>query len=150
MQLIRSSVTGGRRSAAVFAYQRTNDLGEYRFGRLPGDSLYFLAVTGEPWYNQSGSASPDTTLAAAYAPVYYPNTSAASKAAPIALKQGEEARADFSLSTVSSASVTIRHNAPPGTRGTVTLTYEGVAGTTAIQQTQQLLAGFQRPAPVAA
>jgi hypothetical protein len=146
VQLIRSSVTGGRRSATVFAYHRTNDLGEYRFGRLPGDSLYFLAVTSEPWYTQAGLPGPsEAKVAAAYAPIYYPNTSDAFKAAPIALKQGEEARADFSLSTVSNATVTVRHNAPPGMKGTVTLTYDGVAGTFATQQTQQLLVGFQPP-----
>jgi hypothetical protein len=147
VQLIRSSVTEGRRSAAVFAYERTNDLGEYRFGRLPGDTPYFLAVTGEPWYTQSSPADvPGTKVATAYAPIYYPDTGDASKAVSIPLKQGEEARADFRLTTVPNATITIRHDAPSGMKGTLTLGYDGVAGTTATQQSQQLLV-FDRRLP---
>ena len=145
VQLIRSSVTGGRRSATVFGYQRTNDIGEYRFGRLPGDTLYFLAVTGQPWYTQPETGDDSgTKAAAAYAPMYYPNSSDASKAAPIALKQGEEARADFRMTTVPNSTIAVRHNAPPGMKGTLTLTYDGVAGVMATQQAQQLFA-FNRP-----
>ncbi len=147
VQLIRSSVIGGRRSATVFGYQRTDDLGEYRFGRLPGDTPYFLAVTGEPWYTQpeNGDAS-GTKAAAAYAPMYYPNTPDASKAAPVALKQGEEARADFRLSTVPNATIRVLHHAPPGMRGTLALTYDGVAGVTATQQARQVFV-FNRARP---
>ncbi len=147
VQLIRSSVTGGRRSATVFAYQRTNDIGEYRFGRLPGDTQYFLAVTGQPWYTQPDAGdAPGTKAAAAYAAMYYPNTSDATRATAIALKQGEEVRADFRMSTVPNATIAVRHNAPPGMKGTLTLTYDGVAGVTATQQAQQLFV-FDRPRP---
>ncbi len=156
VQLIRANVEAGIRKPAIFAFTRTNDLGEFRFGRLPGDVPYYLAVTGEAWYAQTAGLvsalggtqdPPDAHATAAYAPVYYPNTADPAKATPIVVKPGEEARADFQLRTVANGSVTVRVNGPAGTKGTVTLTYDGVAGTVATQQAQQLTLGFLPPSP---
>ncbi|HYA16368.1 MAG TPA: carboxypeptidase-like regulatory domain-containing protein [Bryobacteraceae bacterium] len=136
VQLIRMSVSGGRRTAATFAFERTNDLGEYRFGRLPGDTAYYLAVTGEP-------SNPQAT--ATFAPVYFPNVPDPAKATPIFVKAGEEALADFALTPAPGANVTVRHDAPQGTSGTISLTYKGVADTIAVQQSAQIVA-FRMPA----
>jgi hypothetical protein len=154
VQLIRANVVNGFRAPAIYAFLRTDDLGDFRFDRLPGNVPYYLAVTGEPWYTQPSTLlaslggtpdPPGAHAAAAYAPLYYPNAADPAKAAPIVVKPGEEARADFRLTTVLNGSVTIRHNGPPGLKGTVTLTYNGVAGTVATQQVQQLAVGFLPP-----
>jgi len=154
VQLIRANVVNGVRAPAIYAFVRTDDLGEFRFGRLPGDVPYYLAVTGEPWYTQTSALAglpgenqdpPGTHAGAAYAPVYYPDVADPAKATPIVVKPGEEARADFRLTTVLNGSITVRHDGPPGLRGTITLTYDGVAGTVATQQAQQLTVGFLPP-----
>ncbi len=146
VQIIRASVVGGLRTPEILGYARTNDLGEYRFSQLAGDSPYYLAVTGEPWYNKPGNANvlttdqPDTSTAraAAYASVYFPNTTDPAKATPVVVKPGQEARADFRLSVVANATVVVRHDAPAGMKGTVSLTYDGVGGTVAFERNQQL------------
>jgi hypothetical protein len=140
VELMRSVVLEGLRSTSVYAFERTNDIGEYRFGTLPGDASYFLSATGEPWYAESDTnGGPVFQTAAAYVPIYYPSTPDPSKAAPILLKPGQEARVDFTLTTVAGANVTVRHDAPPGTSGTLTLSSDGLAGIPVVQQARQLL-----------
>lgn len=139
VQLVRSTIVAGKRTAAVLAYERTDDRGQYRFGHLPGGVQYYLAVTGNPWYSRGNlEDAPGAQAAAAYAPVYYPDTNDPSRATPISLASGQEARADFRLTAVPNATITVKYSAPAGLQGTIGLTSDGVAGTSAFQVSQQL------------
>jgi hypothetical protein len=138
VQLLRSSVRNGHRTTTSARFERTNDIGEYRFGWIPGGARYYIAVTGKPWYGPSGLARESGEHHAAYIPAYYPNTADPARAAPILLKPGEEARADFTLTPVSGATVSVKHDAPVGMNGLLSLRKEGVAGTTAFQEQQGL------------
>jgi len=130
VQLLRSGVVGGLRRVTSVAWDRTNDLGEYRFGRIPAGS-YYLAVTGRPWYSGTGS---DGSAAAAYVPVYYPNATERAQAAPLVVAAGEEARADFNLVTTLGSSVTVKSEAQPGQQCVLGLTTEGIGGTEGFQE----------------
>jgi len=55
VQLIRTSIVAGVRQTAVFRYTRTNDLGGYRLGWIPGGTGYYVTVTGEPWFYEASS-----------------------------------------------------------------------------------------------
>ena len=141
VQLIRSIVRNGSRSAEVMSFVRTDDRGEYRFGHLAGGVAYYLAVSGRPWYavpNVYSGAATAQTASVAYRSQYYPDTSDPAKATPLLLRPGQEASADFRLATTANARLTVRANLPPGIRGTITLSEDGVAGTVAIQQSRQL------------
>src|SRR5690242_20631482 len=73
VQLLQSTVSGGRRMTQSRGWKYTDDRGEYRFGLLTGGS-YMLAVTGTPWYS-TRRAFPDTSEPAlAFVPTYFPNT----------------------------------------------------------------------------
>lgn len=137
VQLIGSTVRGGRRSAGILGWRRTDDLGEYRFDRLAAGVSYYLAVTGEPWYASRGLAAgaTESETQAAYRPAYYPDADDPARAAPITPKPGEEVRADFRLATTSNATVTLHYTPPPGLQGTATLYSDGIAGTSGVQQT---------------
>jgi hypothetical protein len=131
VQLVRSSVVAGRRRVVTAAWDRTNDLGEYRFGPIHGGSFY-LAVTGQPWYSGTGS---DGREKVAYIPVYYPNAADPAQAALLAVPPGEEARADFSLATTPGATLTIKSDVQPAQQCTMALATEGVGGAQGDQQT---------------
>jgi len=93
VQLIRTSIVAGVRQTAVFRYTRTNDLGGYRLGWIPGGTGYYVTVTGEPWFTKRAQMPGVTGVAPesaqAYGPVYYPGTSDASQAAAIKIGPGE-------------------------------------------------------------
>jgi hypothetical protein len=142
VQLLASTVLGGRRNVNTMGWVRTDDRGEYRFGPLRGGS-YFLAVTGTPWHSRNRGHFSELSLmrpqsdappSLAYAPMYYPSTSDISRATPLVLRPGEEARADFSLSVVSGATVTVKHDAPPEGKGLIGLLTEGIGGRDGFQR----------------
>jgi hypothetical protein len=140
LQLVRSSVVAGRRVTTTARWERTNDRGEYRFGGIPGGARYYITVTGEPWY-EKGNAWENSSPAAsvAYLPVYYPNTTEASHALPLALKAGGEEHADFTMRPAAGATLRVSHDAPQGSTGMVSLIYKGLAGTDSFQQQQTLM-----------
>ncbi len=134
VQLVRSSVSAGRRIAVTVRLQRTNDLGEYRFGYIPGGARYYVAVTGQPWYARSNPFARTDEHWEAFTPIYYPNTTDVSRAGPVTLNAGEEVRADFTLTTAVGANVTVRPDTPGGTRGTIALMSDGIAGNEGFQE----------------
>ena len=134
VQLVRSSVVGGRRVTLTARWTRTDDLGEYRFGYIPAGARYYVAVTGKPWYAVNNPIAGNDERSEAFIPIYYPNTTDVSRAAPLILKPGEEVRADFTLTSTPGATVTIKHDAPAGTKGTISLMSDGIAGNEGFQE----------------
>jgi len=133
IQLVRSTVQGGRRIMATAGWGRTDDRGYYRFGRLPG-STYYLAVTGTPWYtNNSGVFRAEAGETKAYLPVYYPAGNDPARAVPIALRPGEDFRADFILRTVPGVTVTVQIPTGLSLTGNLGLVREGLAASDEFQ-----------------
>ena len=143
VQLIAARVTAGRREITTFGWQRTDDRGEYRFGRIVGGT-YYLAVTGTPWYAQRARiGGPDASESMAFAPIYYPNTADPTAAAPLTLRSGEEVRADFTLRAVPGATLTVTYDSPLLPSGTVALVQEGIGGTNGFQR-EERTRGFRQ------
>lgn len=143
IQLVRANTTAGRRVMTTAAWAYTNDLGEYRFGSIAAGTFY-LTANGEPWYEKPGFPNvPDQKNHVSYRTVHYPNVNDASHAAPIVLKPGTEAHADFTFTEAIGAAVTVKYDAPPAFRGSVSLIAEGIGGTDAFQRTSGVFRGEQ-------
>lgn len=126
VQLFVSTMLRGKRSVLYTNYSYTDDRGEYRFGGL-SDGVYYVAVSGMPWYSgRSDGAGPLAHLG--FPATYYPNTREAHSAAPLVLKPGQEATADFgiSVSPVSTLSVVPKGDVEVGV--IVNLLTDGVGG----------------------
>ena len=120
VMLFRQGTETGEQEIIQVAQNSTNDLGRFLFGHLvPG--TYFVAVAAQPWYvqvpqprykiildsdgkrryepmdSQQRERSP---LDVAYPLTYYSGVTDSSEATPIALKPGDRAEADVSLSPV--------------------------------------------------
>jgi hypothetical protein len=112
VRLFRYRYADGRRQLAPAGSAQTNDLGEYRlFGLTPGQ--YYLSVAptrvmtidGRPGAMPIDVAGAEETFAA----TYYPGTADPSRALPIEVRAGEEARGiDVALQQV--RTVTVRGN----------------------------------------
>lgn len=135
IQLVRSSVTAGRRVTATSAWAYTNDLGEFRFGPIVAGS-YYLTANGEPWYLQPAFPGQTATNARppSYRTVHYPNALDPGRAEVLSPKPGEEIRADFTLSEVPGATVTVNYKSPPGFTGTIALIAAGIGSSEAFQR----------------
>ncbi|HVO99626.1 MAG TPA: carboxypeptidase-like regulatory domain-containing protein [Bryobacteraceae bacterium] len=141
VQLIRVSVSLGRKVRSTAAWARTNDLGEYRFGQRTGGT-YYLVATGEPWYSAraqqvrlpgaNSSDAPREPLRS-YPPAYYPGSDA-SGAQPLELAPGAEVTADFQLQTVTGVNVHVHCPHPRGQSVIMYMTSEGVAGVETFQR----------------
>ncbi len=152
LQLLRSSVVAGERRLITMGFQHSDDLGRYRFGRLPSGE-YYLAATGVPWYANSlrvqiaGSANATDTLGSAYAPVFYPNANSPASAAPLRVSDGQELTADFSLSAVpgSDVFVTVADSSSSSDVSSITgelyLSVNGVKGMDAYQTVVTYMGG---------
>jgi hypothetical protein len=144
VQLVRSSVVAGRWITSTFAWAHTNDLGEFRFGRL-GGGTYYLAVTGAPWHStRARYGDPDEKQSDAYLPVYYPGTNDVRGAAPLVLKPGEEARADLAVRAAPAVSVTVSCEPAALMNGRAALIREGIGGTDGYQLDEWMAGGQQR------
>jgi hypothetical protein len=142
VQLLRSTVVNGHRVVNTSGWVRTDDRGEYRFGSLSGGS-FFLAVTGTPWYSSRGVYDVQASHPPlAYNPVYFPSTSDLSSAAPLMLKPGQEAHADFRLAIVSGATLSVKHDAPREMRGSIGLMTEGIGGRDGFQRQDSFTGGL--------
>ncbi len=140
VQLLWSRVMAGKRMVSTFLWYRTDDRGEYRFWGLPAGT-YYLAVTANPWHSPRVSGEAGWAESAAYAPVYSGNTGDRSRAAPIVLRPGGEARADFTLAAVPGATVTVHHDAPAGSSGTIALVMDGVSESEGYQRQERVYGG---------
>jgi hypothetical protein len=140
IQLLHSSVMGGRRSVSTFAWTHSDDRGEYRFGPLTAGN-YFLAVTGQPWFSGRAYSAPDrSTPTIAFMPTYYRGSLDLASAAPLAVRAGEEVHADFSMTTTPGTTVTVKHDAPRDFKGSIGLTIEGIGGSDGYQRQEALYA----------
>jgi hypothetical protein len=148
IQLVISSVLGGRRVTATSAWAYTNDLGEFRFGPIAAGS-YYLTANGEPWYVQPAfrGQTPANARPPSYRTVHYPNVLDPGRAEMLSPKPGEEIRADFTLTEAPGATVTVNYKSPPGFSGTIALIAPGIGSSEAFQRqinaygNQQVLTG---------
>lgn len=138
VQLIRSAIVGGQRLTSTFGWARSDDRGEYRFGRLLANT-YYLVVTGKPWYSQPGGMETDTGLTTmAYRTVYYPGSLEIGGAAAIALKSGEEHRADFTMQAVPGTNLKVTYEDPRGLIGTISLLSPGLGSMDGFERSETL------------
>jgi len=145
VQLIRSSIVGGRKRLVTAGWFWTDDRGAYRFAPLVGGTFY-LAVTAEPWYIARSTAliprmpnepAPPSEPTAAYAPLYYPSASDLHNASALILKPGSEIRADFRLRTVTGVNVRVNCSNAAGRTGLLSLIADRIEGAEGAE-------GFQR------
>ncbi len=107
VQLLYSGVVGGRSRITPLTDAWTDDRGDYRIWWVSG-ATYYLVVTAQPWYGNNGLARLGQTQApVAYATVYYPGTTDIARAAPLTVPSGGEAHADFTLTAVAAATITV-------------------------------------------
>ncbi len=105
--LIRSGMEEGTRRTVTQAQTTTDDQGHYRFAHLP-PATYFIAVSTTPWYAQGAQRSRADTaegelpspLDMTYPITLYDSTIDPDDATPLALKPGDHAVADVTLSAV--------------------------------------------------
>jgi hypothetical protein len=132
-----AGVIAGHARVTPASYAWTDDRGEYRIWSLP-DAKYYLVVTAEPWWNAQPAHRLGPYAQAGFAVTYYPGTSDPARATPLAVQPGDEARADFVLTAVTAAKVTVACDncdsaaeLPPQPRGKLTLSViaQGIGGT---------------------
>lgn len=137
MQLIRTSVEGGRKRTRTAAWANTDDLGNYRFQQLFAGT-YYLAVSAEPWYDsfQRVPLLQSAATSSVYAVAYYPNTTDPRGAAPITVKSGVEVEANFTLRAVSGTNVHLSCTGSERCSGRVYFYADGIDGVeTLVKQT---------------
>ncbi|PYU63354.1 MAG: hypothetical protein DMG56_09985 [Acidobacteria bacterium] len=141
VMLYHQLFTGGKRRTLLVRRVNTNDEGHYHFSDLnPG--TYFVAVLAQPWYAQhgvrhrvkqenqdvnAGGLQPlneqNQSLDVVYPIAFYSNASDLPGAAPIALRSGDLAIADFRMRPVPAMHVLVRTPATDSNQGTgVTVT----------------------------
>ena len=109
--LFRSGMEGGTRRTITQERTGTDDLGHYRFAHLP-PGAYFIAVSAIPWYAQRPGSDPAEGTPPSPLDVTYPitlqdGTTDPDQATPLALKPGDHAVADVTLSAVPALHVRI-------------------------------------------
>jgi Carboxypeptidase regulatory-like domain len=140
--LFRTDATFGFRQTSLSEQTVSDDRGHYRFAHLePG--FYYLAVSAAMWF--SGLLQPGDALAnsapsqkpefdMAFPTTLYPGVTDAASASQIAVNEGEDFTADFTLNPVPGLHVRVNHvNAVPEKPISATL-QQRVFGTT-INQT---------------
>jgi hypothetical protein len=145
VHIMRKTAVAGNPRTASYGWGYTNDLGEYRVGRLP-PGIYYVAVNAKPWYAngnprwRSGLANGSDNLNEAFVPSYYPGTPDLSQAVPIVLTPGQEARGDFSLSPTRGAKLTV--NCKGCADGAaLQLVYDGIGQLEEFQQVSTIRSG---------
>ena len=119
--LMHEVSTGRGRRLTRDHWTELNDLGAYRFDHLePG--TYVVAVSARPWYAEPGVITPtgpagelppgDVDTGVAYPVTFYPGAMDAETAGRITLTEGENVRADVSLSPVAARSVSVKNYEP--------------------------------------
>ena len=115
--LFRTDATFGLRQTYLVEQTTSDDRGRYRIAHLePG--WYYVAVSASPWFggllqqadgagNSAASQKPEFDIA--YPTTFYPGVIDAASASQIALNEGEDLTADFSLSPVAALHVRVNH-----------------------------------------
>src|SRR5215469_3652008 len=147
--LFRTDASGGLRQTYLATQTATDDRGMYRLAHLePG--CYYLVASGAPWFsNFVQTAEPETGLGTTgqrvlekvYATTFYPGVTDQASTTPIALNEGEDFTADFTLMSEPALRVRLNHlNSDPQRPRGATLE-ESVFG-------QRIHSGWQRELPV--
>ena len=140
--LFRTDATFGLRQTSLSEQTVSDDRGHYRFAHLePG--FYYLVVSAAVWFNpllQPGNAAGNAALSQkpefdiAFPTTFYPGVTDPASASQIAVNEGEDFTADFTLNPVPGLHVRVNHvNADPEKPISATL-QQRVFGTT-INQT---------------
>ena len=129
VMLFNTESTSGRHARFVQAQMQTDDLGEYRFGRLQAGK-YYLAVVARPWYAQTGFSylpepdknsfrsrnrgpSRDPSLDVVYPITFYPGVTEEQAAGELNLTAGAKVEANVQLQAVPAVHVRVT-NLPAG------------------------------------
>ena len=138
--LFRTDASFGLSQTYLSEQTVSDDRGRYRLAHLePG--CYYLVVSAFPWFSgllQSADAAGNSLLKkpefdVAFPTTFYPGATDPASASQIALNEGEDFTADFTLNPVPSLHVRVNHvNADPETHMNVSL-QERVFGTTVNQ-----------------
>jgi hypothetical protein len=116
VMLFSTESASGRNGRFVQAQMQTDDLGEYRFGRLQAGK-YYVAVVARPWYAQTGfsylpeqdrnsfrsrnrGAFRDPSLDVVYPITFYPGVTEEQAAGELNLTAGEKVVANVQLQAV--------------------------------------------------
>jgi hypothetical protein len=129
VMLFSTESTSGRHARFVQSQLQTDDLGEYRFGRLqPGK--YYVAVVARPWYAQTGFSylpeqhgrsftsmnrgpSQDPSLDVVFPITFYPGVTQEQAAGELNLTAGDKVEANVQLQAVPAVHVRLT-NLPVG------------------------------------
>jgi protocatechuate 3,4-dioxygenase beta subunit len=116
IEALRDAVVEGLRSVRAVGFGTTGADGRYRVSNLQPGS-YYLALSAQPWYAQQymahqalkadAGATSSGQFDVAYPIVYYPGVTADASAEAIVLRNGAHAQADFTLTAVPAAHVTM-------------------------------------------
>src|SRR5579872_656352 len=120
--LFRTDASGGLRQTYLSMQIVTDDRGTYRLAHLePG--CYYLVVSAGPWYssmllpvddNNGGEHGDRRALEMVYPTTFYPGVTEQASASQIALNEGEDFTADFTLVAEPGIRVRLNHlNADP-------------------------------------
>jgi hypothetical protein len=120
------------RSSASTAQTYSDDRGEYRFGGLSGGD-YRLEITAHPWYT---SLAIDTNNQRAFETLH---------SKPMALKPGEEVRADFTMRETSGATLSVECSAPATIMARLTLFQQQNGGAETLVREIQTRCDVPRP-----
>ena len=128
--LFRTDATFGLRQTYLVDQTTSDDRGRYRIAHLePG--WYYVAVSASPWFggllqqsdaagNSTASQKPEFDIA--YPTTFYPGVIDVASASQIALNEGEDLTADFTLSPMAALHVRVNHvNTEPEKPANVTL-----------------------------
>lgn len=128
--LFRTDATFGPRQTYLVEQTTSDDRGRYRIAHLePG--WYYVAVSASPWFggllqhadaggNSAASQKPEFDIA--YPTTFYPGVIDVASASQIALNEGEDLTADFTLSPMAALHVRVNHvNTEPEKPANVTL-----------------------------
>ena len=109
----------GSKGKATKQYSaQTDDEGNFEIARL-GAGVYYLSVTGTPWYAVQPPVQPanaqlayresvDPSLMVAYPMVFYPDALSAAEATPIEIHGGERIRANMQMHPEHAVTLTMR------------------------------------------
>jgi hypothetical protein len=108
IHLFRTDTSFGFRQTFLVGQTSSDDRGRYRFAHLePG--IYYLAVSASPWFSEllqqadvAGASVPSQKpeFDVAYPTTFYPGVTDGAAASQIALNEGDDATADFTLTPV--------------------------------------------------
>lgn len=124
--LFRTDTSFGLTQTFLEGQTSSDDRGRYRFAHLER-GVYYLAVSASPWFSEllqqadvAGAAVPSQKpeFDVAYPTTFYPGVTDLAAASQIALKEGEDSTADFTLSPVPALRVTVDYANATGQKPT--------------------------------